>query len=216
MAKTTIEGTVKVKPGSGTRVLSDWLIVRITAEPRQSFLDRMIGMVERAKRQKTPNEIAMSGRAVEAAGDVDVLLLDKTGTITLGNRQATEFIPADGVTAEELADAAASSSSNLGPLNPALAEAVKARIEALRKHAPNGNMLVPIDLVTASGSGLDPHISITAAEYQIPRVARARGLSEEHVRALVLAHTQGRQFGVLSEPRVKVLLLNLALDKTKP
>ena len=165
----------------GTRVLSDWLIVRITADPGETFLDRMIAMVEGAKRQKTPNEIAlnillaaltiiflvvcatllpfslysvrpagqgrpvtitvlvallvclvpttiggllsaigiagmdrliqanviaMSGRAVEAAGDVDVLLLDKTGTITLGNRQATEFIPADGVTAEELADAA--------------------------------------------------------------------------------------------------------------
>lgn len=113
-------------------------------------------------------------------------------------------------------NAAASSGSNLGPLNPALAEAIKARIEALRKYAANGNTPVPVDLVTASGSGLDPHISIAAAEYQIPRVARARGLSEEHVRELVTAHTQGRQFGVLGEPCVEVLLLNLALDKTKP
>ena len=126
----------------GTRVLSDWLVVRITSEPGEAFLDRMIAMVEGAERQKTPNEIAldvllalclipttiggllsaigiagmdrmiqanviaMSGRAVEAAGDIDVLLLDKTGTITLGNRQATAFLPADGVGVERLADAA--------------------------------------------------------------------------------------------------------------
>lgn len=113
-------------------------------------------------------------------------------------------------------NAASSSGSNLGPLNPALAEAVKARIKALRKHAPNDSAPVPVDLVTASGSGLDPHISIAAAEYQVPRVARARGLRQEQVRALVLAHTLGRQFGVLGEPRVEVLPLNLALDKTKP
>jgi len=113
-------------------------------------------------------------------------------------------------------NAASSSGSNLGPLNPALAQAVKARIEALREYSPNDHTPVPVDLVTASGSGLDPHISIAAAEYQVRRVARARGMSEEQVRALVLAHTQGRQFGVLGEPRVEVLLLNLALDKTKP
>ncbi|MHB1155883.1 MAG: potassium-transporting ATPase subunit KdpC [Phycisphaerales bacterium] len=113
-------------------------------------------------------------------------------------------------------NAAGSSGSNLGPLNPALAEAVKARVEALRKYTPGDNRPVPVDLVTASASGLDPHISIAAAEYQVPRVALARGLSEEQVRALVAAHTLGRQFGVLGEPRVEVLPLNLALDNTKP
>jgi K+-transporting ATPase ATPase C chain len=113
-------------------------------------------------------------------------------------------------------NAAASSGSNLGPLNPALAEAVKARVEALRKHAPGEDRPIPVDLVTASGSGLDPHISIAAAEYQIPRVARARGLREEQVRALVVAHTLGRQLGVLGESRVEVLPLNLALDNAKP
>src|SRR6202034_957946 len=90
----------------GTRVLSDWLLVRVTVNPGETFLDRMISMVEAAKRQKTANEIATSGRAGEAAGDVDVLLLDKTGTITLGNRQATAFLPAPGVTEQELADTA--------------------------------------------------------------------------------------------------------------
>lgn len=113
-------------------------------------------------------------------------------------------------------NAAASSGSNLGPLNPALAEAVKARIEALRKDSPHDRTLVPVDLVTASGSGLDPHISIAAAAYQVRRVAQARGLSESQVRALVTTHTLGRQFGVLGEPRVEVLALNLALDKAKP
>src|SRR5450432_3862815 len=103
----------------GTRVLSDVIKVRITANPGETFLDRMIGLVEGAKRQKTPNEIAltillsaltMSGRAVEAAGDVDVLLLDKTGTITLGNRQAAAFVPVPGVSEQELAEAAQLSS----------------------------------------------------------------------------------------------------------
>jgi K+-transporting ATPase ATPase C chain len=107
---------------------------------------------------------------------------------------------------------AVSSGSNLGPLNPALAEAVTARVAALRAADPDNAAPVPVDLVTASASGLDPHISVAAAEYQIARVARARNLDTDAVAALVRGHTEGRTFGVLGEPRVNVLLLNLALD----
>ena len=107
---------------------------------------------------------------------------------------------------------AGSTGSNLGPTNPALFDAVKARIDALRATDPQQQGPVPVDLVTASGSGLDPDISPAAAEYQVARVARTRHMSEEAVRAMVQAHTAGRQFGLLGEPRVNVLGLNLALD----
>ncbi len=109
-------------------------------------------------------------------------------------------------------DAAASAGSNLGPLNPALIEAARARLAALRAADPGAIGPVPVDLVTASGSGLDPHVSPAAAEYQVGRVARARGLAPGEVRSILRRHTEGRTFGLLGEPRVNVLELNLALD----
>jgi K+-transporting ATPase ATPase C chain len=112
-------------------------------------------------------------------------------------------------------DPSSSSGSNLGPTNPDQLKAVKDRVDALQKVAAEQTAPIPIDLVTASASGLDPHISPASAEYQIKRVASARGMSEEQVRKLVKSFTDGRTLGVLGEPRVKLLLLNLALDAQK-
>jgi K+-transporting ATPase ATPase C chain len=109
-------------------------------------------------------------------------------------------------------NAAASSGSNLGPTNPALADAVKARIDALKKADPVNHLKIPVDLVTSSASGLDPHISLAAAEYQIHRVAKVRHLSEDQVRQLVHQHAEGRQWRLFGEARINVLKLNLALD----
>lgn len=113
-------------------------------------------------------------------------------------------------------NAAASGGSNLGPTNPALIEAVKARVAALRATDPGNDAPIPVDLVTASGSGLDPHISPAAALYQVKRVARRRGLDESILQTLVTQRIEGRQFGFLGERRVNVLELNLALDNLKP
>ena len=123
-----------------------------------------------------------------------------------GRPSATSPMPYNG---------AASAGSNLGPRNPALADVVRDRIKALRDADPGNTASVPVDLVTASGSGLDPHISVAAADYQSARVAKARGLAIEAVRALIAENTEGRTFGLLGEPRVNVLALNRALDRRR-
>lgn len=118
-------------------------------------------------------------------------------------------------TSPQANNGASSGGSNLGPTNPALTDAVKQRIAALRAADPDNHAPVPVDLVTTSGSGLDPEISPAAAQYQVQRVANARHLSSSQVQALVNEYTRGRQLGVLGESRVNVLALNLALDAPK-
>jgi len=144
--------------------------------------------------------------------------LDAGGSLLIGQefRAPRHFWGRPSATADAPYNAAASTGSNQGPLHPDLHEAVRARIAALRAADPDAPLPVPADLVTASASGLDPHISPAAARYQVPRVARARRMGEPEVQAMVDRHTEGRTFGVLGEPRVNVLLLNRALDATDP
>ncbi len=127
-----------------------------------------------------------------------------------GRLSATGDYPYNAFNAKTLTG---SSGSNYGPMNPALLKAAQARIDALKAADPGSTAPIPVDLVTASGSGLDPNISAAAALYQAPRVARLRGLPLEQVQALIARYTQGRQLGLLGEPRVNVLELNLALDQ---
>jgi potassium-transporting ATPase KdpC subunit len=129
-----------------------------------------------------------------------------------GRLSATGDFPYNAFNAKTLTG---SSGSNYGPLNPALTKAAQTRIDALKAADPSNTLPIPVDLVTASGSGLDPHISVAAAQYQVHRVAAARGLDEAQVKALVDQYTRGRQFGFLGEPVVNVLKLNLALDELK-
>ena len=131
-----------------------------------------------------------------------------------GRLSATSTFPYNAFNADNLTG---SSGSNYGPLNQALIDAVQTRVDALKAADPDAarTALIPVDLVTASGSGLDPHISVAAAIYQVHRVAQARGLSDEAVQTLVNQYTKGRQFGFLGEPVVNVLELNLALDGLK-
>ena len=110
---------------------------------------------------------------------------------------------------------AGSSASNLGPTNPALIDAVRGRVESLKAADPGNTAPIPVDLVTASGSGLDPHVSPAAALYQVTRVARARHLDPVRLRQLVLAHVEGPQWGIFGEARINVLLLNLDLDRAQ-
>ena len=147
------------------------------------------------------------------------LMTDKHGN-TLGSKligQAFQdpryFWGRPSATAPYPNNAGASGGSNLGPTNPLLIETIKARIAALQDYELNNNKPVPIDLMTASGSGIDPHISPAAAEYQLNRVALIRQINPDKLKQLIQAHTEERQWGMLGEPRVNVLTLNLALDK---
>ncbi|MBO9513799.1 MAG: potassium-transporting ATPase subunit KdpC [Variovorax sp.] len=151
---------------------------------------------------------------LQAAGSLVVRDGKPVGSTLIGQdfTDPAHFWGRPSATAPMPYNAAASGGANLGPLNPALADAVQARIEALRAADPGNTVPVPIDLVTSSASGLDPHISPAAARYQAPRVARSRGLPLAQVLALVDARTEAPVFGLFGEPRVNVLALNLALD----
>ena len=164
------------------------------------------------------NGLAQATFPAEAAGSLIVRDGKLVGSSLVGQNftDPGHFWGRPSATGPQPYNGAASGGSNQGPLNPALADAVKARIEALRVADPDNTAPVPVDLVTASGSGLDPHLSPAAAEYQVARVARARGLDPEDVRALVAQHRSEPQFGLFGDARVNVLTLNLALDALRP
>lgn len=160
--------------------------------------------------------IATLAMPAQASGSVVLKEGKAVGSALLGQpfSGAEYFWGRPSATGPQPYNGAASSGSNLSTSNPALLDAIAARVQALRAADPGNTAPVPVDLVTASGSGLDPHISPAAALYQVPRVARARGIPEQQVLALVAAHTAGRSFGILGEPRVHVLALNMDLDST--
>lgn len=167
--------------------------------------------------------VAVSGIArtlfpAQAAGSLIVQDGQAVGSALIGQNFTSPkyFWGRPSATGPQPYNAAASSGSNQGPLNPALADAVKARVQALQAADPGNTLPVPADLVLASASGLDPHISPEAAAYQLERVARARQLPVAQVQQLVAQHTEGRQWGLFGEPRVHVLYLNLALDALRP
>jgi len=154
---------------------------------------------------------AANGSIIESSGN-------KVGSELIGQEftNAGYFWSRRSTTGGMPFNGAASTGSNQGPLNPALYDAVTGRVNALRVADPNQAALIPIDLATASGSGLDPHITPSAVEYQIQRVAEARGMSVQELRTVVTSQTEARQFGILGEKRINVLQLNLLLDKTHP
>jgi K+-transporting ATPase ATPase C chain len=153
----------------------------------------------------------------QAAGSILVRDGKPVGSALIGQSfsDPKHFWSRPSATAPQPYNGLASGGSNLGPLNPALTDGIKSRIDALHAADPTNKTPIPVDLVTASGSGLDPEISLAAAYYQAPRVARERGLQPRAVLALIAAHARGRWLGILGEPRVNVLDLNLALDATK-
>jgi K+-transporting ATPase ATPase C chain len=155
---------------------------------------------------------------VQAAGSLVVKEGKPVGSLLIGQNFSDpgHFWGRPSATSPQPNNAAASSGSNLGPLNPALVDAVKGRVQALRDADPGNNAAVPVDLVTASASGLDPHISVAAARYQVKRVAAARKLSVDRVETLIEPATERPLLGLLGEPGVNVLRLNLALDELKP
>ena len=162
--------------------------------------------------------IAKAAFPEQAAGSLVVHDGRVVGSMLIGQTFADpkNFWGRPSATSPMSTNAGSSSGSNLGPTNPALVDAVKGRIAALRAADPHNTQPVPVDLVTASASGLDPEMSVAAAEYQVTRVAAARHLPVEKVAALVETQSRGRVLGFLGEPRVNVLALNLALDKLTP
>ncbi len=161
--------------------------------------------------------IAQAAFPDKAAGSLVVVNGKPVGSSLIGQNFSNpkHFWGRPSATSPAPYNASASGGSNQGPLNPALTDAVKGRIEALRAADPDNLAPVPVDLVTASASGLDPHISVAAARYQVARVAKARGVDVTKVQALVGRQTEMPLFGLLGEPRVNVLALNLALDTMK-
>lgn len=158
--------------------------------------------------------VAKIAFATQAAGSLVVKDGKPVGSMLIGQSFSAPkyFWGRPSATGPSPYNASGSGGSNQGPLNPALVDAVKGRVEALRAADPGNTTPVPVDLVTASASGLDPHISVAGAQYQAARVARARSIAPEAVQQLIERHTEGRLLGLLGEPRVNVLALNLALD----